>query len=47
MYKPLRINASSTRFFTDLSDIVNNMTSIWAVKADKRYRALAGLIIAL
>jgi hypothetical protein len=47
MNKPLRINAGSDRFFTKLSNLVRNSTSILVVDESARYRALAGLMLNL
>jgi hypothetical protein len=43
MNKPIGINASSDRLFTELSNSVSNSTSLVG-DASVRYRAFAGLI---
>jgi hypothetical protein len=45
MKKPLRINASSDRLFTELRNAVSNSASIFVVDASARYRGIAGLSV--
>jgi hypothetical protein len=45
MNKPLRINASRDRLFSELSDAVSNSECILLVDANARYRALVGLMV--
>jgi hypothetical protein len=43
MNKLLKINASSNKLVTELSNAASNSASILVVDASARYRALAGL----